>query len=97
VASRRLDEGDELAAALAHDLADLWIVAGSRGLSSADEPAAFVAEHGIGRGNILERSSPRAPAAARSTTSRVSATQRRTAASKRFRFVPNRIRVLRTR
>ena len=31
------DEGDELAVAVARDFADVWIVAGSGGLETADE------------------------------------------------------------
>ena len=44
------DEGDELAVALAHDLAGFWIVAGSGGLQPPDEPAAFVEKLGMGGG-----------------------------------------------
>src|SRR2546425_7335772 len=49
------DEGDELAVALAHDLAAFWIVTGPGGRESANELASFVTELGIGGGDCLER------------------------------------------
>src|SRR6058998_758064 len=49
------DEGDELAVALANDLAAFWIVAGPGGLESADAPASLVTELDMGGGDCLER------------------------------------------
>jgi hypothetical protein len=83
------DEGYELAVALAHDLAAFRIVAGSGGLESTDEPASLVTELGIGRGDCLERLLATLAGGCVLECVERSVRQRRTVASKRFRFVPN--------